>query len=556
MNAARQPMRAVAKSAGIAIGRVQQLAHGRVPIPELKIAPHQAEDEVARFRDGVKRSLNEINEECAQLEKLEVLDPLLILEAHRMILNDPELLESTMESIRRDLINAEWALRQQVDRIKAVFAAIEDPYLRERGEDIEQVGSRIIRHLQGSTEDTGGQAGFAEHILIADDFSPVDVVKFWRLGAAGLIAEQGGMNAHNIIVARGIGLPMLVGANGILGQAKDGDQIILDAELGTWTINPSARELEQYALFRHALAVVERDLCAYATRPSLSADGRAMALLANLEFVDEVALLTKVGAEGIGLFRSEYMFMSASGLPDARQQAAAYSRLVQAVGDGPVTVRLLDIGGDKPALFREIARRDYLGTNPALGLRGIRLLRRWPAVIEQQLLGILLAAQEAPIQILVPMVAAPEEMLWVRALCEKICRREGLRENVRIGAMIEVPAAVIIADELAKVSDFFSIGTNDLIQYALAMDRGDEEGESLYDARHPAIERMITLTADSAKRHGIALSVCGELAADDNWTQFFLDLGVDALSMSTHYILPIRKHLAKLQYQGKEKAER
>jgi len=539
----------MAKSAGIAIGRVQKLSHGRIPIPELKIAPAQVEDEVARFKAGVARSLRELNEECTQLEKLDILDPLLILEVHRMMLNDPELLDSTAAAIRRELINAEWALRRQVDRIKAVFAEIEDPYLRDRSEDIEQVGSRIIRHLLTADEDRQQPANISQSILIADDFSPLDVVKFWRQGAAGLIAEQGGMNAHNIIVARGIGLPMLVGVSDVLDQARDGDQMILDAELGTWILNPTPHQLEQYALFRDALAIVERDLSVYATRPSVSADGHAMALLANLEFVDEVALLSKVGAEGIGLFRSEFMFMNSSTLPDARQQAEYYARLRAAVQGGPVTVRLLDIGGDKPALFREIAHHDYSGMNPALGLRGIRLLRRWPEVVEQQLLGILLAAQEGPIQVLVPMVATEEEMVWVRELCERICRREGLANHVRIGAMIEVPAAVMIADELAQVSDFFSIGTNDLIQYTLATDRGDEEGDRLYDADHPAVKRMLEQTVASAKRHGIEVSVCGELAADDGWTGFFLRLGVDALSMSTHYILPIRKHLAKLHYR-------
>jgi len=542
-------LKSAGKSTGIAIGRIQKLTRGRIPIPEKNIQPHQVEDEIQRLKQSIKYSLDELNIECEQLEQLEILDPLLILEVHRMLLTDPELTEKTIDSIAQNLVNAEWALRQQIDRIKMVFAAIEDPYLRERSDDIEQVGARIIRHLQGHVPKHELISGTSDTILIADDFNPVDVVKFWRQGAAGLIAEQGGMNAHNIIVARGIGLPMLVGVNDILSQARDGDMMILDAELGTWTINPQAQDIRKYELFRNALHIIEQDLQAYATRPSTSEDGHAMALMANLEFLDEVAMLQQVGAEGIGLFRSEFMFMNAQQLPDAAAQAQCYKRLIQATNGGPVTIRLLDIGGDKPVLFREIAGHEYAGANPALGLRGIRLLRQWPEILQHQLTGILLASQSGPVQLLVPMVASTEEVELVRNMCEQICRQQGLNFNSRIGTMMEVPAAVMIADELAKVSDFFSVGTNDLIQYTLATDRSDEEADHIYGAKHPAILKMLELTVRAAKQQGIPVTVCGELASDDNWTETFLNLDIDALSMSTHNILPIRKHLAKLRYQ-------
>ena len=542
-------LKAAGKSTGIAIGRIQKLTRGRIPIPEKNIRPDQVADEVERLKQGIRHSLDELNLECEQLEQLEILDPLLILEVHRMLLSDPELTDKTIASIEQNLINAEWALRQQIDHIKTIFATIEDPYLRERSDDIEQVGARIIRHLQGHEPDHERIAEASDTILIADDFNPVDVVKFWRQGAAGLVAEQGGMNAHNIIVARGIGLPMLVGVSDILSRSRDGDIMILDAELGTWTLNPQAQDIRKYELFCDALHIVEQDLQAYASRPSTSEDGHAMALQANLEFVDEIGMLQQVGAEGIGLFRSEFMFMNARQLPDPATQARCYERLLQATDGGPVTVRLLDIGGDKPLLFREITGHEYTGANPALGLRGIRLLRQWPKILQHQLNGILLASQSGMIQLLVPMVASTEEVELVREMCEQICRRQGLECNIRIGTMIEVPAAVMIADELAKVSDFFSIGTNDLIQYTLATDRSDEETDHIYGSSHPAILKMLEYTVRAAKRQGIPVTVCGELAADDNWTETFLNLDIHALSMSTHNILPIRKHLAKLRYQ-------
>ncbi|RMG90738.1 MAG: phosphoenolpyruvate--protein phosphotransferase [Zetaproteobacteria bacterium] len=540
---------AAAKSLGIVIGRVQKLVHGRLPIPERHVAADQRSQELDRFRKAVEETRQELEHECKQLERLGIHDPMLILEVHRMLLADPELNEKTVELIEREGINAEWALRRRMDEIQAVFASIEDPYLRERSEDIEQVGSRIMQHLQGRRALPELQPNREPTVLVSDDFSPIDVVSLWRFGAAGLIAEQGGANAHSIIVARGIGLPMLVGAHGLMDEVQDGDDIILDAELGRWVCRPSKALLAQYAVFKHALDVVHEDLMVYASRPSRSADGHAMALMANLEFVEEAAMAQKVGAEGIGLFRSEFMFVNARQLPDAPTQARYYRRLIHAVDGKPVIIRLLDIGGDKPLLFRAIAGHEYAGANPALGLRGIRLLKQWPDILDTQLTAILMAAQEGQVKVLVPMVATVEEMEMVRERVERICRRHGWRYDVPVGAMIEVPAAVMIADELASVSDFFSIGTNDLLQYTLAADRNDEEAAALYPARHPAIIKMIEHTAKAGRKHDIPVAVCGELAADDEWTETFLNLDIDALSMSAHHILGIRKHLARLNYR-------
>jgi phosphotransferase system enzyme I (PtsI) len=297
------------------------------------------------------------------------------------------------------------------------------------------------------------------------------------------------------------------------------------------------------------MAVVYGDLRPFADQPSQSLNGHAMKLMGNLEFVEEISLAKDVGVDGVGLFRTEFMFLNADVVPDEEQQYQQYVRVVRGMDGKMVVFRLLDIGGDKPALFEQLSGRRYGGENPAMGLRGVRLLLQWPEVLEMQLAAMLRAAEEGPIQVLIPMVTACEEVERVSEMIEQICMVRGLDANVEVGAMIEVPAAAMIADDLAKCCGMFSVGTNDLIQYTLAADRSDEEVGSLYHSGHPAILSLLKQTVRAAKGAGIPVAVCGELASDPEWTETFLNLGMDALSMSLSNILPIRKHLSKLVYQ-------
>lgn len=540
---------AVSSSDGIVIGHIQKLAEGRHPIPERTLENSEIPFELQRLDSALKAALKELDEEQEHLVGIKSQEPLLILKAHRMMLLDPELIQKSHQLIREKQINAEWALRQQLDVIGAVFDAIENPYLREKKSDVEQAGIRILRQLMGQSMKLELPSSSKPQVLLAKEFSPQDIVTLWRLGIGGVIAEQGGMNAHSIIVARGIGLPALIGSDEILDRAEDGDTIILDAKLDTWILNPSEQDLEQYQSFIAALEVIRNDLERFAEQTSLSIDGRKLPIMANLEFKEELPQTHHVGAEGIGLFRTEFAFLQSREMPSHNTQHHHYSHVIRSMKGAPVTFRLLDIGGDKPALFKQLAGYKYAGANPAMGLRGVRLLLHLPELLKHQLMALVKASEDGPLNILVPMVTCVEEMEQIRDLVDACKHDLGVTHHIPIGAMIEVPAAVMIADDLAKVSDFFSIGTNDLIQYTLAADRGDEDVGPVYSSDHPAIHQLIQMSVKAAKRAGIPISVCGELAGDPDWTQKFLDMGMDSLSMGLNSILMIRKHLSRMKYQ-------
>jgi len=368
----------------------------------------------------------------------------------------------------------------------------------------------------------------------------------WRLGAAGIVCEQGGMNAHSIIIARGIGLPALIGVSGFLEQVQDGGIMVLDAEREHWTINPSQEEMVQYQRFMVAMDVVRNDLYQFADKPSHSHNGYPMAIMANLEFHEELSVAVELGAEGVGLYRTEFVFMQDAEPLSEERQFEQYAHIVKSMKKQPITIRLLDIGGDKPVLFQQLSGQHYNGENPAMGLRGVRMLLQWPEILKTQLRAILRASQLGQVNILIPMVSNCHEVLQIRAAIEECCQELGIDSQIALGSMIEIPAAALIAEDLAKVSDFFSIGTNDLIQYTLAADRGDEEMGHIYSSDHPAILQLIRQTVHAAKLHNIPVSVCGELAANPEWTQTFLDLGMNSLSMSPNSILMVRRHLSKL----------
>ena len=548
----RRDGKGVASSSGIIIGRVQKLLHGRQPIPEKHLQPEQLEAEVSRLLKAITAAKQEIDLERKHLSNIGTRDPMLILDVHCMLIADPELLKSASNRIREDAINAEWALRQEMDVIQSVFEQVEDEYLRNRKDDVEQAGRRILAQLLGqpATEQCLQETTADDEpvIYVGDDFSVSDIVNMWRHGVAGVITEQGGVDAHNIIVARGIGLPALVGSTTILDDIKDGDTLILDAEQGLWVLNPSDTEQAAYRKFIEAILLSKRGLEAYAFKPSLSKDGREMKLMANIEFPEELDVAEHIGIDGIGLYRSEFLFINETTLPGEAFQFEQYVALVRRMQGKPVTMRLLDVGGDRPWLYRDLAGTTYAGANPAMGLRGIRLMLRNPEPLKIQLRAMLRAAQEGPVNILVPMISCREEMEQVFALADS-CRKElGFKELPPIGAMIEVPAAALTAEDIAQSSDFFSIGTNDLMQYTLASDRSDDEMAGLYKSGHAAVLQLILLAAAAAKKAGIPISVCGELAADPEWTGTFLNLDMAYLSMSASNILTIRRSLSRLTY--------
>lgn len=546
--------KAAAASNGIVIGRVQKLLHGRQPIPVLEIAIHDIEQEVMRLSCAIAAAKAEIDLEYEHLNQAGIEDSLLLLDVQRMLIVDPELLNKASARIAHEGINAEWALRQEMDAIQYMFEQVEDEYLRNRQHDIEHAGRKIIAHLMQSRDVTAASTSSLEMdravIYVGDDFSVADVVRMWRQGVAGVITEQGGADAHNIIVARGIGLPMLVGATDILASVEDGELLILDGEQTTWLRNPSAIEQAAYEKFIAAVALTKKRLEAYVCKPSLSADGYELKLMANIEFPEELDMADHIGIDGIGLYRSEFLFINESSMLDEDTQFAHYATLVKRMQGKPVTMRLLDVGGDRPWLYKDLAGHAYAGANPALGLRGLRLLLRNQGRLKIQLRAMLRAADVGAVRILVPMVTNHTEMEQLRDIAEQ-CRNElGISHDVPLGCMIEVPAAALMATELAKVSDFFSIGTNDLMQYTLAADRNDEEVSALHKHGRAAVLQLIELTAKAAKKAGIGVSVCGELAANPEWTSTFLNLDMEYLSMGLNSILPIRHFLSRQHYSS------
>lgn len=551
---------AVASSAGIIIGRVQKLLHGRQPIPVRDIASETVDIEVTRLLAAIEAAKTDIDVERAHLNQAGAKDPLTILDMHRMLIVDPELLNKAVGRIHNDCINAEWALRQEMDAIQAILEQVEDEYLRNRKHDIEHAGRRILNHLMASSGQKNAQEEVysatsivrdngEQIIYVSDDFSVTDIVSMWRLGVAGVITEQGGADGHNIIIARGVGLPALVGAAGILSKIEDGDTVILDAEQGVWILNPSAIEQTGYIKFIDAIAHSKKSLQAFACKPSLSANGHELKLMANIEFPEELDAAESIGVDGVGLYRSEFLFINETKMPDENDQYVQYAALVKRMDGKPVIMRLLDVGGDRPWLYRDLAGHDYGGMNPAMGLRGIRLLLSNEKLMNIQLSAMLRAAEHGPMQILVPMVTASEEMERVRDALDACRKKLGITEQVPLGAMIEVPAAALMAEDMAKVSDFFSIGTNDLLQYTLAADRNDEELASLSNAGESAILQLIMLTTLAAKKATIPVSVCGELAANPEWVRTFLNLDMAHLSMSLNNILTIRQFLSREDYQ-------
>ena len=535
---------AIARSAGMVFGRAQKLNLKHQLIQEYQISEDVIESEITRLASAISKAVKKLDQEIKELVDIDTTGELtLILQAHDMMLQDPDLFEKTRALIQHEGINAEWALKKVLLQITQVFEQIEDTYLRSRKADVEHIGERIFTQLSG-----GNQAQkYDQAIMIAQDFSPMDIVDMWRAGVSGFVSIQGGENSHMMIVARGIGIAGIAGIqNDFLAWVEDGMSFLLNAEEGTWVLNPNNQDVIQFEQAGQALQLKQRHLQSYVAKPSVSQDGYKMPLLANIEFIEEVAVAQQQGVDGIGLFRTEFLFMQSETLPSETTQQDYYQHVIESMKGKPVTFRLLDVAVDKVKQTSDM-KPLFEGENPALGVRGVRMLLQNKPLLKSQLRAIVRAGHDADISILVPMVTLPSEMVDVRQVLHEVCQELGFKQKVPVGCMIEVPASALIANELALVSDFFSIGSNDLVQYSLAVDRTDEHVSYLYDAGHPAIMQLIQMTVDAAKKHAIPVSVCGELAANQAWLHTFLTMGITSLSMSARHVLQVREQLHHLR---------
>ncbi len=531
-------------SGGIAIGHAQLMAHAALEVPHYDIAKNKVEAEVARF----DRAMDETHAELQGLiDKVPLNAPpefTAFVQLHLMILNDPTLAEEPRVRIRKQHCNAEWALKQQMDTLVAEFEAIEDAYLRERRADVEQVVERVLKGLMGHAGVTPRDSS-GESILIAHDLAPSDVVHFKQHRFEAFLTDVGGVTSHTAILARSLNVPAVVSLRHARALIRDRDLLIVDGELGAVMVNPDREVLAEYRLRASALQIERRKLARLRTSPARTFDGTPIELHANIELPGDMEQVQASGATGIGLFRSEFLFLDRQGLPGEDEQFAAYRQVAEEMRGQPVIIRTLDLGADK-----QLTGITHDGDNPALGLRAIRLCLAEPQLFRTQLRAILRAARFGDVRLLIPMLSSVSEMRLAFAAIEDAkasLRRDGFpfREDIAVGGMVEVPAAAIMLQPFLEQLDFLSIGTNDLIQYTLAIDRTDGAVSHLYDPTHPAILQLVASVIKAGARAGKPVAVCGEMAGEVRLTRLLLGMGLREFSMHPANVPAVKQRVLK-----------
>ena len=535
---APQVLEGLGVAPGIAVGPAYLLEAGAIPVAIHTLADDEVADEVARFNAAVakgQRQLRKLKSKSANLPGAAAEEMGYLLEAYLQMLSGSRLLRGVERRISQEKINAEAAVQAEIAEIAEGFAALSDQYLAARADDIREVGDRLIRNLTQTPF-----AAFSEltpgTVVIAEELSPADTALLDPALVSGFATVLGGPEGHTAIMARSLALPAVLGVAGLLGAVHSGDTVVVDGSSGRVVINPSAEMLAEYEHRQSEYRNEQRMLARLKRVPAVTRDGEAITLLANVELPRESQSALAAGAEGIGLLRTEFMFMNRDDLPDEEEQYQALKAITEAMNGRLVVMRTLDIGGDKLAL--PLSAHLAESTNPALGLRAIRLSLKERFLLEAQLGAMLRASAHGQVRILLPMISSIGEVRQVRQAMATVIRRLK-RRKVKIadpppmlGVMIEVPGAALSADALAQVADFFAIGTNDLTMYTLAIDRSEEQVAHLYNTLHPAVLRLIQFTAEAAFRARIPISVCGEIAGDPRYTALLLGLGVRELSMA------------------------
>ena len=533
-------------SSGITIGHAHLVSTARLEVAHYAIAESAVEDEVARLNIAVGRVRDEFAAIEAHIPAGSPAEFGALVNVHRMILEDSTLSKVPQALIRERRCNAEWALVLQMERLVEQFESIDDPYLRERKADVEQVVERVLKALLGT--DTPPELQLADEgnlIVVAHDLAPADMILFKRHRFGGFVTDVGGVTSHSAILARSLGIPALVGLHHARHMIREGELVIVDGVQGVMLVDPDPLVLHEYRLRQSQLDIERQKLKRLRSTRAATLDGTSVELYANIELPQDIGQVLEAGAAGVGLFRTEFLFMNRRDLPSEDEQFEAYRDVAQAMDGRPVVLRTLDVGADK-ALHGD----GHVMPNPAMGLRAIRYCLAEPQMFLTQLRAILRASIYGELRVLLPMLVHPHEVDQAVALLEQAKQQldeRGVRyaASVPVGGMIEIPAAALALPVFMRRLDFLSLGTNDLIQYTLAIDRADDAVAHLYDPLHPAVLQLVARTIQSATRAGMPIAVCGEMAGDLTLTRLLLGFGLRNFSMHPTQLLAIKERVLK-----------
>jgi phosphotransferase system enzyme I (PtsI) len=530
-------------SEGISIGSAFVLSRELPDVAPQTVAPEEIEREVERFVQAVQTARDQLLKIRGQIPSDAPIEAASFIDTHTLILEDKMISEAPIEIIRTQRRNAEWALKVQSDQLAEIFERMEDPYLRNKKTDVKQVVDRVMRHLlaRGIEEDEILDPG---EIVVATDLTPADTVVLKNKEINAFVTTLGGPISHTAILARSLGIPAIVGMHNATLYIRGGEQIIVDGKRGVLIIAPNERTIAEYQNRQRDIVQRRESLTRLRKSRAVTHDGKAVTLQANIELPADIDAAVDARAAGIGLYRTEFLFMNRAAPPSEEEQFRAYAHVARAMADKPVTIRTIDIGADKQVDGAGIRPT----INPALGLRAVRLCLHDPAFFRPQLRAILRASAFGRVRLMIPMLSSQSELIRVLDLIDETkasLKRAGEKFNPRlpIGGMIEIPAAALSADMFASYLDFFSIGTNDLIQYTLAIDRTDDTVSYLYDPLHPAVLRLIALTIDAGKRARIPVAMCGEMAGDARYTRLLLGMGLREFSMHPATLLMVKRNV-------------